>query len=604
MTVTGYDAGITAYADVPAPGIDLPKGGFLDVAHVVDSADTHIGMGVQYYTYLCRMGGLTAAGMCAAEPSINVDAIKKFFGGTRVTALPFAVYAGVVCDLIGGGYEEQARARLAGSEDLLVANAFYQRLAYDVMTGDAVELWKGYFRDTDSVVAAIADLEQYAAQHYAGTPVLHMNRAAATYGFWGGVLEMDPGGRLHTKLGTPVVASGGYPADVMFVTGRIGVWRTAVDTYDVVDPMTNQDYALAERLYAVTTDCLLAYVGQVRYINWIEPTVLKGNDPNANTITIYDQETLGACQSPQIQITDAAGTVTALSGVKWTTGGTPTLTGDYKNLLPGPARVQVLCDGQGIASYPITVEGPAVNVAVATGAGNVTTVTGVDGNSEDMDLPRPANLAVGDLLIVAAVSQDAGAGYAATWSIPGPAQWALIGNAYTAGTVNGGRHMAVFGLFIDSPATLSQVTNPITVLGGNLPAASRRAAAAFRVTGADPAAWNAGRSSFWPQAATSTSITLPSYTPTSAPGALVALHEFNTAGDSAQADSTMPGTDWTKITRVVSESSSPGNPRAATELVLFFRTWDGSTPVPAVTSAVSPPSTGAPAGVQFAIKGA
>lgn len=243
---------LSSPARVEAPSVLPARGGLLQVANVVEASDPHAAFGVEYFTFLCGSAGV-APGLCEVAPGVEVDDVKQFTGGQTVTGNPFAVYAGVVCDLFGAPYATQARDRLTGSEDRVVARAF-QQAVFAEFAGDAVDLGAA-----SSLVALIAELEQYAGENYAGEPVLHMNRATATYGLAADVLLPDLMGQVATGQGTRVANSAGYPDGLVFVTGQVNMWRTAVEVHAVPDPQGNQAYALAERVYAVATDCLLAY---------------------------------------------------------------------------------------------------------------------------------------------------------------------------------------------------------------------------------------------------------------------------------------------------------------------------------------------------------
>lgn len=245
---------------VDAPRVAPALGGLLPVADIVDSDDPHIGFGIEYQSWLCEDGGYTS-GCVDAPAGTPVDAPKLFGGSHVVEGVPVIVYAGIECDLFGAPYLAQARDRLAGSEDRLVAAAFYRWAALGQWNAGTAPVVFPETITADNIVEAIAALEQYAGEAYAGMPVLHMNRHMATLGVAAQVLFPGLDGSLTTGLGTPVAASAGYPDGVIFVTGAVHLWRTAVNTYQAPNTATNTSMALAERTYVLSTDCLLAIAG-------------------------------------------------------------------------------------------------------------------------------------------------------------------------------------------------------------------------------------------------------------------------------------------------------------------------------------------------------
>lgn len=230
-------------------------GGLLSVADVNDVTDPHAGMGVEYYTYLCSMGGV-APGMCETPPGVTFDPTKRFESGDLITAPPFAVYAGVQCDLFGAPYTDQATVKLAGTEEYAVSRAFFQQLFQG--GGDAPEQITAEITNLPDVIGQI---EQYAAVTYAGMPVIHMNRHTAALAIAAEAVFPSLDGTLMTGQGTPVANAPGYPDGLVFVTGAVHAWRTPVRTYDVPDTRQNSHYSLAERIWSIGTECLLAYAG-------------------------------------------------------------------------------------------------------------------------------------------------------------------------------------------------------------------------------------------------------------------------------------------------------------------------------------------------------
>lgn len=241
---------------VDPPAVRPYLGGLLAVMDVNDVTDPHAGMGVEYYTYLCSMGGI-APGMCEVPQGVTFDAVKRFESGNVVTAEPFAVYAGVQCDMFGAPYDEQALTKLAGTEEYAVSRAFFQEL----FQGDDDPAPVQLATDLTDIPDAIGELEQYAAVNYAGMPLLHMNRrtAANVISVRSAFQHID--GTLMTGQGTPIANAPGYPDGLIFITGAVHGWRTPVRTYDVPDIVANSHFSLAERIWSISTECVLAYAG-------------------------------------------------------------------------------------------------------------------------------------------------------------------------------------------------------------------------------------------------------------------------------------------------------------------------------------------------------
>lgn len=241
---------------IEPPAVRPYLGGLLSVADVSDVTDPHAGMGVEYYTYLCSMGGI-APGMCEVPDGVTFDTAKRFESGDLVTAPPFAVYAGIQCDLFGAPYTDQATTKLAGTEEYAVSRAFFQQM----FQGDNDPLPVQVATDLTDIPDAIGELEQYAAVAYAGMPILHMNRRTAANAIASRSAFASLDGTLLTGQGTPIANAPGYPDDLIFITGAVHGWRTPVLTYDVPDTSENSHYSLAERIWSISSECFLAYAG-------------------------------------------------------------------------------------------------------------------------------------------------------------------------------------------------------------------------------------------------------------------------------------------------------------------------------------------------------
>jgi hypothetical protein len=364
---------LTSPARVDAPTVIPALGGLLAAATVIDSADPHIGYGVEWFSFACGPAGI-APGMCEVADGVQVDAEKLFTGGEVVQAPPFAVYAGVVCDLFGRTYDAEVRARLAGGEERVVGKAFYEALLVGDNTGlPGVQVGTTAVTK-DTIVDVIAALEQYGGENYAGRPVLHMNKETATWAIAADVAMPSLDGTLVTGQGTPIANSPGYPDGVVFLTGEVRIWRTPVEVHTVDATGENQAYALAERIYAVGTDCLLAYSGE-EIVPPVPPT-LASIDPEsapAGTETEFTVTGTGFTQDSVVRVNGRVVDTTYVSATELTFTYTPP---------PNTDSFDVTVASGGVIVGPVTVivteTAPtitAVDPDIGTG-GQVVTVTG------------------------------------------------------------------------------------------------------------------------------------------------------------------------------------------------------------------------------------
>lgn len=171
---------------------------------------------------------------------------------------PFAVYHLLNCRMPGGGWqegEERARNALRLGEQRAVESALWAQMVNAESTGLG-----GGVHPVDGV----ALLEAFAAENYGGVPTLHIPRGLttvlSTYGTVGRY-----GTRLETTQGAVVASGGGYPGSLestrIYVSGQTVVRRSPnIQVEPAPDLATNDFSALAERVYATTWECTLAYV--------------------------------------------------------------------------------------------------------------------------------------------------------------------------------------------------------------------------------------------------------------------------------------------------------------------------------------------------------
>lgn len=124
------------------------------------------------------------------------------------------------------------------------------------------------------LTVALALLEGYAAENYAGVPTIHMSRAAAS--FLDDRIKWE-GDLAYTRLGSKVAMGGGYDDDLetgewtMYATGEVFIERKPVTVHDLVvvpgdgsqaTPSAgledNMALVTGDRLYRAAVDCFVA----------------------------------------------------------------------------------------------------------------------------------------------------------------------------------------------------------------------------------------------------------------------------------------------------------------------------------------------------------
>jgi len=253
-----------------------------DHATVVDKSDFGLRNNEGLWPSYNCLDLLVPTPMC---PDPMLTGTKIFTTAGWVPGFEFAVYGGVQCSAVGLDAADQKaevarvfeRSEGKGIEQALLLNRF---VATD---SDAPVQWDEPvdLGTAPTLLSALGILEGYAAVHYAGIPTLHVPRAIITMGFGAGAL-VERDGKFYTKAGSKVAAGGGYDdgtvpisntAD-LYVTGEVYVERSeeiSVQSYvypgdgsglgsDENGLADNTVLALAERMYRVGVDCLVAKV--------------------------------------------------------------------------------------------------------------------------------------------------------------------------------------------------------------------------------------------------------------------------------------------------------------------------------------------------------
>jgi len=241
---------------IDAPARESVVGGLLSVARVVDAPKEALYLGVK------RIVG-------DDTPPVPIPAVgeDKDFAiyEDAVEADPFTLYKGIEYAMLLGEKPDVAALFEAG-ESYGVEKA----LQADVLNDLAVDLTPTPGTPVTNIKYAFGLLEQYAADHYTGRPLLHGNKVAVSLA---SEFLADAGSfRLHSKLGTPIAVGGGYgpegPDSVtagageawLYVTGGVTILRGPLDVYPATNLKGNRAVVLAERTYVPVVDSFVAAI--------------------------------------------------------------------------------------------------------------------------------------------------------------------------------------------------------------------------------------------------------------------------------------------------------------------------------------------------------
>jgi len=250
--------GARTWVELPPP--EPLGGGVLSVARVIDTSGHEL-MGVEGQTDLCATAEEWTE-WCTVTPTgrkIFEDTGEYFWGD------PFAIYAGVSCDLQTlESSKTRAETRLGYGEPRAIDQAIDAMLT---VSSEVVDLG-GPFPLAQGIGAA----EAFAATYYGGRPTLLIPRLMIPCGGFG-QFESSPGGTLATVAGSlvaPLTTAVAIPVDpltpvVLYVTGSIVIYRGPVQSVSVPQQIFDNGTfapmrALAERVIVPVFDCLVAKV--------------------------------------------------------------------------------------------------------------------------------------------------------------------------------------------------------------------------------------------------------------------------------------------------------------------------------------------------------
>lgn len=253
---------------VGAPRVALPFGLF---SVVTFRTGDRWESGVQWETPSCDdpVGGI-GAWLCPPDAVPGFPKELDPNGQSVGLASPFTVYGHYTCTAVGSWDNAQDlanQALLAGEQ---------KRVEQALWTGDLGN--EPYLADQDEtttlaggtavdLVSALALLEDYISGSYGNQGVIHMTRGLALTAATKD-LVISTGAKLTTKIGTPVVAGGGYPgtgpdgsapgANKSWAYSSPALFGYRSDVFDSDGPHLNRAdntlTALAERSYLLGFD--------------------------------------------------------------------------------------------------------------------------------------------------------------------------------------------------------------------------------------------------------------------------------------------------------------------------------------------------------------
>lgn len=266
-----------AWIEAPAPA-PLPYGLFSAAIGPMEMADPHWVPGVEYQSEDCGIARLYQA-VCDTTPQVKV-----FDDSTATTkGLPFVAYSSLSCGSQTYDFATmQARneRKLAGRE---------QQLAEAMLWGDVVGDTISYFHAgapatnitvtnlgaAANTVQAVSMLEQQLATCYGHPGLIHARPRMAAYlasqhqnARWDGTVWRSMAGNTfvfgtgYSGLG-PAADPPTATTEWMYATGRVAIWRNAVQTPDprqTFDRSVNQYRIISERNYVVAVECCIAAV--------------------------------------------------------------------------------------------------------------------------------------------------------------------------------------------------------------------------------------------------------------------------------------------------------------------------------------------------------
>lgn len=270
---------IQPYVYVEPPEIEERPFGLFGAARPMLGVDGHwMYGGVEYEGLGCYQAGFYPVGINSAGGAGGTKTLPNGRGTTK--AIPFAVYAGVSCGVIGHTSEEvKARAlrvlELAGQKS--VENALWTGAGANkpALNGAADADHVTVSGTASSIVTALARLEDWLGDNYNGRGFIHAKRGISTYAGSRQLVrhdELDPA-VVTTPGGTRWIFGAGYDGtgpgaaaptatqQWIYATGQVSIIRgepSAPASRDIaLNRNLNVVNLIAEQEYLVTFDCVV-----------------------------------------------------------------------------------------------------------------------------------------------------------------------------------------------------------------------------------------------------------------------------------------------------------------------------------------------------------
>jgi hypothetical protein len=265
-------------ATIPAPALIEPPlppprpYGLFDVAlgPMPFPVGPAAGGGIQYVPDACEDDVFVYAMNCPAVTG------AKFFSGveTAVSGAPFGVVVTYQCGSLGYSFAE-AEARIKTRMSLREQTAVERRVWQGIPAGGIGGI-PGLFQSAQTLTPAacptlaVGQLEQVLADNGVFGGMIHARPNLAAQLARSHLIEMGPGRRITTKLGTPVVFGQGYngtgpqgqavtaTVEYMYASGRILLWATDIEVPDprqTFDTTNNIMKTIGEKIYVAVVEC-------------------------------------------------------------------------------------------------------------------------------------------------------------------------------------------------------------------------------------------------------------------------------------------------------------------------------------------------------------
>lgn len=193
---------------------------------------------------------------------------------TAVSGAPFGVVTSYTCGSIGYSFDEveqKVRTRMMLREQRGVERRVWQGSPLGGIGGIP-----GLFQSATTLTAAscvteaLEMLEQQLADAGVVGGIIHARPGMAAHFAQAHLIEKGPGRSQVTHLGTPVCFGQGYDGtgpqgqapttdvEYIYASGRVLIWQSDVfvpPLRETFNRATNQQMALAERIYAVAIEC-------------------------------------------------------------------------------------------------------------------------------------------------------------------------------------------------------------------------------------------------------------------------------------------------------------------------------------------------------------